>query len=142
MGIPDFQTIMLPFLQRSKPSEMQLPEMIEQLAEEFGLTSEERSARYPNGLTIFANRVYWAKVNLGMAGLIAPPSGRGFHIIEEASAFWRGHPNAWTSNTFRDFRNILHLAVRVRRYYKSNRLPLNPGSNKLPMSWLDNRVPH
>ena len=44
---------MLPFLQRSKPSEMQLPEMIEQLAEEFGLTLEERSARYPNGQTIF-----------------------------------------------------------------------------------------
>ena len=62
---------------------MQLPDMVEQLAEEFGLTPEERSALYPNGQTIFANRVYWAKVNLGMAGLIAPPSGRGFHITEE-----------------------------------------------------------
>jgi len=40
MGIPDFQTIMLLFLRCSKPIEMQLTEMIEQLAEEFGLTSE------------------------------------------------------------------------------------------------------
>ena len=71
MAIPDYQSLMLPVLSASLNGERRVGEVVESLAEELGLTPEERAQLLPSGgQTLFANRVHWAKTYLGKAGLI------------------------------------------------------------------------
>lgn len=71
MAIPDFQTLMLPVLRASEAGEVKISDVVKQLADQFQLTPEERSALLPSGTqTTFANRVHWAKSHLGKAGLV------------------------------------------------------------------------
>ncbi len=77
MAIPDFQSLMLPVLQLSGTGEVKIGDVVETLADKFGLTDEERSTLLPSGRqTTFANRVHWAKSYLGKAALIEL-TGRG-----------------------------------------------------------------
>ena len=72
MAIPDYQTIMLPLLKFiSDQKEHHVREMIDYLAGEFRLTDEERRRLLPSGNDIiFDNKVKWARLYLGKAGLL------------------------------------------------------------------------
>nr|MBP9549801.1 winged helix-turn-helix domain-containing protein [Chitinophagales bacterium] len=72
MPIPDYQTIMLPLLVKvADGREYKVRDLIEQLAESFNLTDEERKEMLPSGTaTLFDNRVAWAKTYLKKAGLV------------------------------------------------------------------------
>lgn len=91
MTIPDFQTIMLPFLQFSSDGKMHtFLEATDSLAKEFKLTPEEIDTLIPSGQQRFANRVGWAKTHLKKAGLIDYPqrghfqiTQRGFNVLKE-----------------------------------------------------------
>jgi len=81
MAIPDYQSLMLPVLSASSSGERRVGDVVESLAEELGLTPEERSKLLPSGAqSIFANRVHWAKTYLGKAGLIEG-TRRGYYRI-------------------------------------------------------------
>lgn len=82
MAIPDFQAIMLPFLQLAKcGAEHSTAEFRQLLAQEFDLTPEEQKELLPSGQQgRFANRVAWAKVYLERAGMLAK-TRRGFFRI-------------------------------------------------------------
>lgn len=82
MGIPDFQSIMLPLLDFARDQQdHSLREAIEALAETFGLTDEERKELLPSGLqTAFDNRVSWARTYLKKASLLETPKRGYFHI--------------------------------------------------------------
>lgn len=69
--IPDFQTLMLPVLRSSRNGEVKISDVVSQLADEFGLSTEERAQLLHSGKqSTFANRVHWAKSYLGKAGLV------------------------------------------------------------------------
>ena len=70
--IPDFQTLMLPLLTViSDGKEYSMRQIEDILAEQFGVTKEERSILLPSGTDfIFKNRVGWAKTYMKKAGLI------------------------------------------------------------------------
>jgi restriction system protein len=71
MAIPDYQSLMLPVLKVSANSETRIGDAITRLADELGLTPEERAQLLPSGVQgLFANRVRWAKFYLAKAGLI------------------------------------------------------------------------
>jgi restriction system protein len=71
MSIPDFQTLMLPVLKAAADGEVRISDVVNRLASDFSLTSEERANLLPSGRqTTFANRIHWAKSYLGKAGLI------------------------------------------------------------------------
>jgi len=71
MGIPDFQTLMLPVLRASASGEVKISDVVRKLGPELGLSDEELVELLPSGKqTTFANRVNWAKSYLGKAGLI------------------------------------------------------------------------
>jgi restriction system protein len=81
MSIPDFQSLMLPVLSASSVGEIRIGDIVQSLAEKFGLTPEERADILPSGKqTRFANRVHWAKSYLGKAGLIES-TRRGYFKI-------------------------------------------------------------
>ena len=75
MAVPDFQSIMLPFLESLQDGqERTMREVTEALAVRLKLTDEERQELLPSGQqTMFSNRVAWAKSHLKNAGLIENP---------------------------------------------------------------------
>lgn len=82
MAIPDYQTLMLPVLKlASDKKEHKFSQAVEELANEFNLSSEERNELLPSGSqAVFNNRVGWARSYLKQAGLLASPK-RGFFTI-------------------------------------------------------------
>jgi restriction system protein len=75
VAVPDFQTVMLPFLETLQDShERTMRELTELLSLRFKLTEEERQEHLPSGpQSLFYNRVAWAKTHLKNAGLIDNP---------------------------------------------------------------------
>ena len=84
MEIPDYQTLMLPFLRlASDGREHQTRSCIESLADEFSLTSRERNELLPSGTqALFSNRVGWARTYRKQAGLIDSPRRGVFRITQ------------------------------------------------------------
>ena len=85
MPVPDFQSIMLPFLQFSSDGGEHTPrEAVEKLAATFNLTESDRKELLPSGSQrIFDNRVAWTKTHLLKAGLIESPRRSYFKITEK-----------------------------------------------------------
>lgn len=98
MAIPDFQTLMLPFLRfASDGNEHAMSEAREALAEQFGLTAEQRAALLPSGRqAVFDNRVAWAKVYLQRAGLLDSPRRGHFRISDRGREVLRDPPDRIT----------------------------------------------
>ena len=82
--IPDYQTLMLPFLKVvADGKEYKVNEVVEVLAQQFNLSDEERKELLPSGTAfLFSNRVGWARTYLKKAGLLDAPK-RGIVIITE-----------------------------------------------------------
>ncbi len=71
MLIPDYQSLMLPVLVSSSKGEVRIGEIVNQLANQLGLTLEERTELLSSGKqTIFSNRVHWAKAYLNKTHLV------------------------------------------------------------------------
>jgi restriction system protein len=100
MAIPDYQSLMLPVLSASLNGEGRIGEVVESLAEQLGLTREERAQFLPSGnQTIFANRVHWAKTYLGKAGLIEGTRRGYFKITPRGQKVMAARP-ARIDNSF------------------------------------------
>lgn len=81
--IPDYQTLMRPVLKSAAEGEVRISSVIDELAEEFALTDEERDELLPSGKqSRFANRVHWAKGYLKQAGLVRPTRRAHFIITD------------------------------------------------------------
>lgn len=113
MTIPDFQTIMLPFLQFSSDGKMHnFLEAVDALAKEFKLTPEEIDTLIPSGQQRFANRVGWAKTHLKKAGLIDYPQRGHFQITQRGIDVLKEPPKSidmkYLMNfpEFREFRKV------------------------------------
>ena len=72
MAVPDFQSMMLPFLQfAADGKEHELSAVTEHIAQLFRLTPEDREDTVPSGnQTRLGNRVGWCRTHLKQAGLI------------------------------------------------------------------------
>jgi len=97
MSIPDFQTLMLPVLRASADGEVRIGDVVQNLADEFDLTEEERADLLPSGKqTTFANRVHWAKSYLGKAGLVELTRRAHFRITEDGNRVLQNPPDRIT----------------------------------------------
>lgn len=92
--IPDFQSIMLPFLNIiSDDLEHSTNETNDYLAKLFSLTPEEINQFLPSGSQkTFSNRVAWAKAYLKMAGLLENTRRGYFKITESGKTFLETRP--------------------------------------------------
>jgi restriction system protein len=82
--IPDFQTLMLPFMQHiADGKEHSTTEILNSLAQKFELTEEELNQDLPSGRQkTFYNRVFWAKAHLKAAKLLDDIK-RGHFIVTD-----------------------------------------------------------
>ena len=104
--IPSYQAIMLPLLKAVQDKkEYRLNDIIEQLADEFKLTEDDRKELLPSGQTfLFGNRVGWARTYLKKSGLIDSPK-RGIAALKQKPkeinvAFLKQYPE------FLEFQNL------------------------------------
>ena len=75
--------MMKPVLVLASEGELKISEAIERLADEFGLSSDERAELLPSsGQSVLYNRAQWAKTYLKQAGLVEP-TRRGYVRITE-----------------------------------------------------------
>lgn len=87
MPIPDYQTLMLPVLRLAAEGETRVADVAERIADELGLSAEERDELFPSGRErVLNNHVYWAKYSLSKAGLIASPARGRFIATEKGRA--------------------------------------------------------
>jgi restriction system protein len=71
MSIPDYQSLMLPVLAACAKGEVRIGPVVDELADQVGLSPEERNELLPSGQqTVFSNRVHWAKSYLSKAQLV------------------------------------------------------------------------
>ena len=86
MAIPDYQTLMLPVLQLAAKGEQRVGVAAERIADELGLSNEERATMLPSGRQrLLNNRIHWAKFYMSKAGLISSP-GRGRFVATDQGA--------------------------------------------------------
>ena len=110
MPIPDYQSLMIHVLSASADGEVRVGEVVDRLADQLGVTPEDRSELLPSGKqTVFANRVHWAKTYLNKAGLIEPTRRGHFRITPRGQQVMASHPRRIDNtflNKFAEFRQF------------------------------------
>lgn len=96
MAVPDFQSMMLPFLRcTSDGEEHQMADVRQMLAKAFQLTEAEIKELLPSGKqSRFSNRVAWTKVYLAQAGLLDTPKRGTFRISDRGRELLSDPPAA------------------------------------------------
>jgi restriction system protein len=116
MVIPDFQTAMLPLLEltSARPEgELSLQEAVENLANRFELTDEQRRHLLPSGRQpTFHNRVGWAATYLRKACLLEATRRSYFKITERGLAALRERPQKITIKYLSQFPEFVEFKAR------------------------------
>src|SRR5689334_22644101 len=72
MPVPDYQSLMIHALSAAADGEVRIGDVVERLANQLDLTTEERAELLPSGKqTLLANRIHCAKICLDKAGPFA-----------------------------------------------------------------------
>ncbi len=95
MAVPDFQTLMLPFLEIIRDgNEHSFADMATALGDRFTLTEDERNDMVPSGRqTRLMNRAYWISTHFKKAGLIEPSRRGAFKIAQRGLDLLATSPN-------------------------------------------------
>lgn len=95
MSIPNYQRFVEPLLRllSKNPTGVRSAEAYQNLADELGLTEEDRAALLPSGFqTVYQNRIGWARDRLRRVGYVSSPQRGVWQITEAGVAFVRAHP--------------------------------------------------
>jgi len=85
--IPDYQSLMLPVLQLASERETRVADVAERVANDLGLTQDERDELLPSGRQrLLHNRIHWAKFYMSKAGLVASPARGRFVATDKGKA--------------------------------------------------------
>lgn len=101
--IPSYQVFMRPFLEVVNAAggpEVKLRDVINQIAERFQLTDDEREERLPSGKqTVLDNRIGWARTYLTKAGLLEV-TRRAHFVITDRGQMAISNPNTVINNQY------------------------------------------
>ncbi len=105
MAIPDFQSIMRPFLEVvADGQERTMKEMVQVLAQRFNLSESELEELLPSGQArVFMNRVAWTKTHLKAAGLVDNPERGRVRISTLGKEVVKAAPERITLQFLRQF---------------------------------------
>jgi len=114
MPIPDYQTLMLPFLKiAGDGQEHRFRDAIETLANQFALTDQERNVMLPSGTApMFDNRVGWARTYLKQAALIESRKRGVFHISARGQELLAKNPAKIDNSTLEQYPEYLDFKLR------------------------------
>jgi restriction system protein len=110
MAIPDFQTLMLPVLNTLAEGERSTSRLLEGLADQFGLTPEERAQLLPSGRgQLFRNRIGWALTYLSRARLIERVSRGVYRLSDRGRSVLAAPPDRISIAFLRQFSEFRSL---------------------------------
>ncbi|MCR5220918.1 MAG: restriction endonuclease [bacterium] len=118
MAIPNYEALMLPLLRLAAQREIKNADACEKLADEFGLSEEEREQLLPSGRrqTIISNRVIWAKIHLAKAGLLERSQHGAYRITERGRGILKENPAQIDNQYLKRFPEFVeYLQARVRK---------------------------
>lgn len=120
MAIPDYQSLMLPVLQlASDRNEHKFRETVDQLADVFRLTDDERNELLPSGSqAVFNNRVGWARSYLKQAGLLKSAKRGYFSITDRGLELLSENPQFVNVSVLERYPEFLDF--KARRKEKTN----------------------
>lgn len=104
--VPDFQTLMLPALKLIADGQVHraVPDIADRLADEFGLTTDEREQLLPSGAQpTIVNRTYWVFTYLAKAGLVERPARGRVRITDPGRAVLEQMPQRIDIGFLRQF---------------------------------------
>ncbi len=109
--IPKYEQIMLPFLNcLSDGNEHKLGDLVEELANQFQLTDEERRTLLPSGKqALFRNRVGWARTYLNKAALIETVKRAHFRITDRGRKVLKESPEEITAHYLTQFEEFVEF---------------------------------
>ena len=118
MPVPDFQSLMLPLSKiAGDGNEHTTSEVLETLAQQFGLAEDDRDEMLPSGKQRkFDNRVNWTKTYLQKALLLSSTGRSRFRITERGLTVLENNPpsiNVKFLNQFPEFLEF-HTATNSR----------------------------
>jgi restriction system protein len=134
VAVPDFQAVMLPFLESLQDGkERTMRELTELLAIHFKLTEEDRLELLPSGQQpVFSNRVAWAKSHLKNAGLIDNPVRGKVSLSEAGRAVLTQKPVTVNCKFLKQFPTYLKFI---------GQMPNEDGSDKKDSVIVDTKTP-
>ena len=104
MKIPDFQSLMLPVLNRLGQQRMATPALTGAIADECGLDDEQRAQLLPSGRQrVFDNRIHWALAYLMRAGLLTRVARGVYEASERGREMLRQSPERLNIAVLRQF---------------------------------------
>lgn len=136
MPIPDYQSLMLPFLKiAGDGQEHRFRDAVETLAKQFSLTDEERNVMLPSGTApVFDNRVGWARTYLKQAALIESPKRGIFHVTGRGKELLAKNPARIDNSTLEQYQE--YLDFKLRRGEPKDASKLVPTSTQTPLAAL------
>jgi len=141
MPVPDFQSIMLPFLEALRDGkEIRVRDLIGQLAKRFDLTDEDLRQMLPCGEQgLFTNRVAWAKTHLKYAGLIENQTRGNVRIAEAGKKVLSEKPANLNCRYLKKFPIYLKFIGQIpeNEIPQSNQTVSIPETNQTPQELLD-----
>ena len=104
MTVPDYQTLMLPVLKLAAEGEWRVPNAAEKIADQLGLSEEEREEMLPSGRQrVLHNRIHWAKFYMSKAGLVESPKRGVFRATAEGKAVLANNPATIDNETLKAY---------------------------------------
>lgn len=139
MAIPDYQTVMLPLLRFLRDEkEHNIGEVVDELADEFSLSAEERQQLLESGQqTVIRNRAGWARTYLKKAGLIASTRRGFFRVTERGQSVLASKPARIDVKYLEQFPEF--VAFRELRHERADETPasVDTPSHATPEEALD-----
>jgi restriction system protein len=138
MTVPDFQSIMLPFLKIAGDGrEHSFSETVEILAKEL-LSNEDLKEMLPSGQSRFENRAGWARTHLKKAGLLEP-TGRGrFRITPRGREVLNNPPDKINIKFLMQFPEFVEFRKVARQGNKATPDEINDEPDQTPEEALEN----
>ncbi|MCL2744405.1 MAG: restriction endonuclease [Planctomycetaceae bacterium] len=104
VSVPDFQSMMLPFLQIiSDGKERSRGYIVEAIADSLDLTEEQRNMRHPrSGENMLSNNMSWIEMNFIKANLISRPRRGSYQITKAGKEILRKKPKSISCRFLKD----------------------------------------
>jgi len=126
MAIPDYQSLMLPFLKELQDGkEHAIGEIRESLATSFKISDEERERLLPSGnQRVFENRIGWARTYLKMAGILVYVKRGVFKITDRGKEVLNNVPQKIDVKYLEQFPEFLEFRQKKKSEKADNKTSL------------------
>lgn len=140
MPIPDFQSLMRPLLEAHTDNKEHINrDLVAKLADQFGLSDEERREMLPSGgARLFDNRIGWAKSHITQAGLLNSPRRAISTITERGREALLHHPERIDLRVLNGFEEYREFRNRRRTQDNTDTQELEIQNSQTPEELLEN----